>query len=87
MRRFWFEFNIDSLKDIPTGIKMGCGITAFDYNDAITILEEKVFSRSTKPNFKKVVEDIDIRLLDQGHVIPNMKSPTDRGVWFPLGYD
>jgi hypothetical protein len=25
--------------------------------------------------------------LDQRHVIPNMKDPTLRGVWFPLGYE
>ena len=31
----------------------------------------------------EVIEDIDIRLLDQGHVIPNMGVVTFEGVWFP----
>jgi hypothetical protein len=38
-------------------------------------------------NSKPKKENLDIRTLDQGHVIPNMKDPTLRGVWFPLGYD
>jgi len=32
------------------------------------------------------IEDVDIRTLDQGHVIPNMLPPSWRGIWFPLGY-
>ena len=31
----------------------------------------------------EVIEDIDIRLLDQEHVIPNMGVVTFEGVWFP----
>ena len=30
-----------------------------------------------------VIEHIDIRLLDQGHVIPNMGVVTFKGVWYP----
>ena len=29
------------------------------------------------------VEDIDIRELDQNHVVPNMAPVNLRGVWFP----
>jgi hypothetical protein len=32
----------------------------------------------------KVIEDIDIRLLDQGHVIPNMGVVTFKGIWYPI---
>jgi hypothetical protein len=31
----------------------------------------------------EVIEDIDISLLDQNHVIPNMGVVTFKGVWFP----
>jgi hypothetical protein len=31
----------------------------------------------------EVIENIDIRLLDPGHVIPNMGVVTFEGVWFP----
>ncbi|HEY1199870.1 MAG TPA: hypothetical protein VGE79_02765 [Niastella sp.] len=86
-RRFWFEFEIDTAFNFPPGIGFGCGVTAFDYEDAIKILGDKVFSTINRPPFKRVIEDVDIRSLDQGHVIPNMKAPIYRGVWFPLGYD
>jgi len=33
------------------------------------------------------VEDVDVRTLDQGHVIPNMLPPDRRGVWYPMGYE
>jgi len=86
-RRFWFEFEIDSASNFPPGIGFGCGITAFSYDDAIKILDEKIFATIRRPPFKRVIEDVDIRTLDQGHVIPNMKPPIYRGVWFPLGYN
>ncbi len=31
----------------------------------------------------EVIEDIDIRLLDKGHVIPNMGAVIFKGVWWP----
>lgn len=86
-RRFWFEFEIDSAFNFPPGIGVGCGITAFNYDDAIKILDEKIFGTMRRPPFKRVIEDVDISTLDQGHVIPNMKPPIYLGVWFPLGYD
>jgi hypothetical protein len=85
--RYWFEFEIESAFKYPGGIGYGCGITAFDYDDAIKILDEKIFLSAARPLFKRVVENVDIRILDQGHVIPNMKPPIYRGIWFPLGYD
>jgi len=87
MRRFWFEFEIDAACNSPAGIGRGCGVTAIDYNDAIKIMNAKVFTEIKMPIIKRVIPDVDIRLLDQGHVIPNMKPPLARGVWYPLGYD
>ncbi|MCW2926654.1 MAG: hypothetical protein JWM86_622, partial [Thermoleophilia bacterium] len=34
----------------------------------------------------EVTEDVDVRDLDQGHVIPNMGVVVWRGVWYPSGY-
>lgn len=87
MYRFWFEFEIDSAFDFPPGIGVGCGVSAHNYEDAIKILDEKVFNIIKRPPFKKVIENIDVSSIDKGHVIPNMKSPISRGIWFPLGYD
>lgn len=85
--RFWFQFDIPGAFGYPLGIGRGCGVTAASYEDAVSILDEKIFHTIKRPPFKKVVENVDIRTLDQGHVIPNMKLPIYRGVWFPLGYD
>ena len=86
-KRYWFVFQILSAFGFPPGIGIGCGITAIDLDDAIKIMDRKIFFASNRPPFKKVIEDVDIRTLDQGHVIPNMQSPVERGVWFPLGYE
>lgn len=86
-RRYWFEFEIEIAFNFPTGIAIGCGVTALSYDDAIEIIDNKVFNKIKRPPIKQVIEDVDIRKLDQGHVIPNMKPPIYRGIWFPLGYD
>jgi hypothetical protein len=86
MKRFWFEFDFAGYKTFPHGLIIGCGVTAFDYTDALSILKNKVFQEDLPPITKKI-EDIDVSKLDQGHVIPNMRPPNIRGVWFPLGYE
>ena len=83
LRRFWFRF--ESLPKF-TSLQLGCGVTARDYEDALSILGETVFSRQTIPPIQNVIEDVDIGSLDQGHVVPNMEPPIFRGVWFPKGY-
>ena len=32
----------------------------------------------------EIIENIDIGLLDQGHVVPNMGPVVFKGVWFPF---
>jgi hypothetical protein len=83
MRRFWIKFE----EMIPfSPLNIGCGITAFDYDDAIALLHDRVLKgRDLKVG--AVVADIDVRSLDAGHVLPNMGNVMARGVWFPMGYD
>lgn len=85
--RFWFEFNIENRASQPAGIGWGVGVTAIDQDDAIKIINQKIFKGATMPGIKRMVENIDIRDLDQGHVLPNINPPNWRGVWFPKGYD
>jgi hypothetical protein len=84
MRRFWFQFDMSN--DLPPGVRMGCGITAYDREDALRLLRERVFLETTIPRPLDIVEDVVISSLDAGHVLPNMGDVTIRGVWFPLGY-
>lgn len=85
--RYWFTFDFSDyeMTEIPAGTLLGCGITAFDKEDALILLNSLVFNGKEMP-IKTIVENVDITSLDQGHVIPNMNPPIYRGVWFPLGF-
>lgn len=83
LHRFWFKFKGVKLYD---SLRIGCGVTAHDYNDALAIMRETVFASEQFPPIEDVIEDVDISTLDQRHVIPNMEPPVFRGVWFPKGY-
>jgi hypothetical protein len=38
------------------------------------------------PKVKKCIENIDIRDLDQNHVVLNMNPPVYRGIWYAIGF-
>jgi len=86
IRRYWFEFSKLKKTSLPLGVSNGCGLSAYNYDDAIELLKEKVFENEELPLIENVSEDVDVSTLDSGHVLPNMGNVTVRGVWFPLGY-
>lgn len=53
MKRFWFEFNFEDGASIPLGLRIGCGVTAYSYEDALALISEKVFCESPKPSVKR----------------------------------
>ena len=73
LHRFWFTF-VDAPNYSP--LTKGCGITAFDYDDAISILRHRVYPKVGTLLVGSVKEDIDIQVLDRNHVIPNMGQQT-----------
>jgi hypothetical protein len=81
LRRFWFSF--EGLPSFSI-LRVGCGVTAYTYDDAVQILKDRVFEQQSLPACS-VVEDIDVGALDE-RIRPNMGVVTQRGVWFPLGY-
>lgn len=85
LRRYWIEFEPNS--DPGGRVRAGCGVTAFDREDAFRLLRERVFAGEELPPIRRVIENVEISALDPGHVRPNMGTPLRRGVWFPLGYD
>jgi hypothetical protein len=92
MHRYWFSFDktpgtawADVLR-LVGGVLLGCGVTAHDRADAEALLR-KVFDPDPVPPVTEVCEDVELTALDQGHVVPNMGNPAERGIWFPLGYD
>ena len=71
LRRFWFE--------IEKG--HGVGVTAYSIDDARGIIKKEASLNCVE--IIKIIEDIDIRSLDSGHVIPNIGPVNFRGIWYP----
>jgi hypothetical protein len=85
--RFWFEFDYGPA---PTGISTWnpgppvCGVTAFDYEDAIRIVKVELFLDRSMPTVKSVIENVDVstlKELEQPYLYH--APPIWRGVWFP----
>lgn len=73
MIRYWFEFNFnDYMGAIPPELHLGCGVTAFSSEHALSLLKSKVFKDKVVPEITKCINNVDINTLDQGHVLPNM---------------
>jgi hypothetical protein len=83
LKRYWFVFEKASE---PTPLNLGCGVSAFTYDDALEMLQEQVFKRGEMPVIVECIENVDISLLDKGHVLPNIGMVAVRGIWFPPGY-
>jgi hypothetical protein len=81
LRRYWFTFESS---ESPIPMNSGSGVTAYDYEDALTLMREKVF-HGHLPSIRQCTEDVDVASLDARHVIPNLGNVLVRGVWFPLG--
>jgi hypothetical protein len=84
LRRYWFKF---ARLEKPSVLNLGCGVTAYSLDDAVSLIRERVFAPEPLPQIEQATEDVDVSTLDQGHVIPNMGLVTTRGIWFPKGYE
>ena len=81
MRIYWLVLR----KDCGGGL--GFGITARDWDDAMSLLAEAGRESLRAPVDATMVENWkEVRSLDeleQNHVVPNMGMMLRRGVWFP----
>ena len=73
LRRFWFT--------VPGAL--GVGVTAYSRSEAEDLARKASMRIGQSFEPSGVTEDVDIRDLDQNHVVPNMGPPNLRGVWFP----
>jgi hypothetical protein len=80
LHRYWFTFHA---AHEPTFFGLGCGVTAVDRQDAERLLRDAWFATDGLPRINDVIEDVDVRDLDAGHVLPSMGDPSIRGVWYP----
>jgi len=87
LKTYWFVFRITE-SDKRTyasysGLKRGCGVTAYSREDALNLLQQKLFKEDPIPQIIHVIEKVDISSLDEKHILPNIGVPTWRGIWFP----
>ena len=75
LHRYWF--------DTKGKGHLGFGVTAYSLEDATTLVDDVAKRLGLSAEVIKIVEDVDVRDLDQNHVVPNMGPPNFRGVWFP----
>jgi hypothetical protein len=73
LRRYWFK-----TKELH-----GVGVTAYSLEDAKSLVKEVVTYVDWDFDELEIIENVDIRSLDEGHVLPNMGAPNFRGVWYP----
>ena len=73
LRRFWF----------PIPGHFGIGVTASSRVEAESLAALAAAQVGWSFAASGVVEDVDVRELDQNHVVPNMGIVSNRGVWFP----
>ena len=86
LRRYWIKFQTEPDHSGLSWTRLGYGVTAYDYNDALQIIRWHVFDNEPLPPVASVIEDVDVSTLDAGHIVPNMHPPNWRGIWFPMGY-
>lgn len=83
MKVFWVNFKQEAGNELPIGTWMGCGVTAYDKDDALKMLKEKIFFDWELIPIASIKENISIEDLDQNHVVPNIGNFFMRGIWFP----
>lgn len=73
LRRFWFGLSRG----------LGVGVTASSRLEAESLARDACSQSGWAFEPREVIEDVDVRDLDQNHVVPNMGPPNFKGVWFP----
>jgi hypothetical protein len=83
--RFRFDFDYGRS---PAGITTWnpgppwCGVTAFDLEDAMALVQTTLFPGKRLPRIARVTEDVDVSAITDWP-IPLHDPPIWRGVWFP----
>jgi hypothetical protein len=86
--RYWITFDY-AMRAPEPGLNLdgpdaflprSCGVTAFDFDDAIRIVAASFFTDRPVPTIAGVIEDVDVSTLD----LPYKYSPPIwRGIWYP----
>jgi len=84
LQTYWVKIRQDP--NLPPSFRcpLGIGVTAYDEGDAIGLIKTKLFYPKTMPNVLSIETNLDMSKLDPKHILPNMRLPTERGIWFPM---
>ena len=80
LTRYWFEFVRGGQ---ATALSLGCGITAYNLDDARRILRQEIFPLYGDRTVARVIEGVEVASLDETGVRRRLGNPAVRGVWFP----
>jgi hypothetical protein len=95
LRRYWFDFDLPAREVRPDGrvtldhrpveyLRNGIGVTGYDEEDCLRLIEEQVMRGEPVPPVRSVVADVDVRAIPeffQKHA--QIGVPVWRGVWAP----
>ncbi len=85
LTRFWIIF--EDKQQLPLGMSFGCGVTAENEADALSLIRTRIFRGHELPKISETKRNVALDELDQSHVRNNMGNAAIRGIWFPLGYE
>jgi hypothetical protein len=81
MKVYWVTFKNPTQF---TPLNIGCGITARDESDAISLINERLSLEGEHLDIASISTVDDVSTLDASHVLPNMGNMFLRGIWFPV---
>jgi hypothetical protein len=81
LTRYWFEFVRGGR---ATALSLGCGITAYNLDDARRMLRQEIFPLYGDRTVARVIEGVEVASLDETGVRRRLGNPAVRGVWFPM---
>lgn len=82
LTRYWIRFKSNEEHEGATILRY-CGVTAFDFEDALKMIKRQVIYFDSPQDLVSVVENVDVSELDANHIPPNIGLTCCRGVWYP----
>ncbi|MGI8856740.1 MAG: hypothetical protein ACR2JW_13405 [Thermomicrobiales bacterium] len=86
LTRYWIDFGrAPGGDDGASATTRVCGVTVASLDDALALAGAALFRGQRLPPVERVIENIDLAMLDAFHVGPSVLPPHRCGVWYPPG--
>ena len=85
LKKFWIQFNLEGKQYALQSmfISKGVGVTAFTKEDALELIQSKIFKNEKLPPVTEISEDHDTSTIKDKKITSNMGACTWRGIWYP----